>query len=255
MGLWDAFTGAAQAKTIKKGSQQAQNALMTGYNTAGGALDTSYDTARGYVDPYVGTGTRYQQRYDDLMGLNGDEARTAAQGVITSDPLWSGQLAQAQNAALRNLNARGLSGSGTAALAGQRVLLENYQNMLNRYQQGGQQGLAASGMGADIASRYGSARAGLDYGNAQQLAGVHQSTANALAQAQGILPQHLMGLASMAISGFTPGWGGTSAFGNMAGGLNKLWGAGAQSAGAQPAQPPQGYYTNPMFSTVPYGGF
>lgn len=231
MGFLDDFTGASAQKDLKRGRTAQRNELMAGYDTAGGQLEEGYNTARGYIDPYVQGGQRYQGMYDDLMGLNGDEARTRAQGVITSDPLWSGALGQSSNAAQRALNARGLGGSGTAALAGQRVLLENYQPMLNRYQQGGQQGMQAAGMGADLASRYGSERANLSYGNAQQLAGVEGNYATGMAASRSTLTNNLLGVAGTVMAGFTPGFGGATAFGNMGSAVNKLWGAGAGNTG------------------------
>ena len=254
MGLFDAFTGAAQAKTIKKGMQAGTSLIDTGQAGASNALSTQNAVAQGYVSPYMQSGGQFQQGYNDLLGLNGDDARRVAQARFTSDDLLNEQTRQGQNAALRLANARGMGGSGAALLADARVRNEGYQRYLDRFQQGGQQGLAAAGLGADLASRYGSNLASLIFGGAQQKAGIQMSGANALAQAQSILPQNLLGLGSMALQAFTPGWGGISAASAIGGGLNKLWGGGA-SSGGQPAQPPMGYYTNPMYSTVPYGGF
>jgi hypothetical protein len=231
VGLWDDFTGASARSDLRSGRTSQLNALAAGESAASGQLAEGYSTARGMIDPFIASGRGNQQMYDDLMGLNGPEARARAQGVVSSDPQWTGRLGADQNAAMRGLNARGLGGSGAAAIAAQRVLTERYGDVLGRYQQGGQQGMAAAGAGADLSSRYGSERAGLTYGNAQQQAGVEGNYANAMAAGRGTFANNLMGLGSMAIAGFTPGWGGTSAFGNMAGaagkGMNALWGAGA----------------------------
>lgn len=230
MGWWDDFSGASGRRDINRGVADANRLLTDRESTAAGQLTEGFDTARGYIDPYATSGRQYQGVYDDLMGLNGDEARARGQGIITSDPLWSGALAQQSQAAQRALNARGLGGSGTAALAGQRVLLENYNNVLNRYQQGGQQGMAAAGMGADIASRYGSDRAGLTYGVGQQLAGNRINQANAMAASRNTLTNNLLGVAGVAVNAFAPGFGGSAA-GNMArkaaGGWNAMWGGAA----------------------------
>ncbi len=259
MSWWDAFTGAAQKKAIQQGSQQATQNLQTHFGAAGNWLQQANDTATGMLAPWITGGEQYRQYRDDLSGLGGEQARADAQRRLTSDPLWQGQLATQQNAMLRNLNARGLAGSGTAALAGQRVLYENYGRERDRIDNLAGQGFQAATMGADLASRYGTQRAGLETGLGQQLAGVNITTGNALAQAASTPINNLMGLGSMLISGFTPaGFSGVSPFGKMASlasqGWNKLWGAGAQTATTQPAQPPPGYYTNPLFSTVPYGG-
>ena len=123
--------------------------------------------------------------YGDLLGLNGTDARSSAQGIITSDPLWSGKLGEDTNAVLKNLNARGMGASGTAALAGQRVLLQNYNNVLDRYQGMGQTGLSATGQRAgvltgqgDNAYGFGATKANqaLQYGNA--MAGTRNSGLN-----------------------------------------------------------------------------
>lgn len=136
---------------------QARSDINGAYKKANTALDTGYQQSQGYYgqaadnyDPYVSSGAKGQQTYLDLLGLNGTDARSNAQGVITSDPLWTGQLASDQNAALKALNARGLGASGTAALAGQRVLAQNYGNVLDRYASLGQEGLQAAGGQAGV---------------------------------------------------------------------------------------------------------
>ncbi|HVG83810.1 MAG TPA: hypothetical protein VM820_04800 [Vicinamibacterales bacterium] len=234
MSLWDDFTGASQRRDIRAGRDASLGALSSGMQAASGQLDEGYTQAMGLLNPLVASGRGYQSMMDDLMGLNGPEARARAQGVVSSDPLWAGQLGNEQMAAQRALNARGLGGSGTAALAGQRVLTERYGDVLNRYQQGAQQGASAAGAGADLSARYGSERAGLTYGNAQQVAGVQTGAANALSASRGTLMNNLMGLGSLAVSAMTPGLGGISAAGNMAKGLNSLWGAGATGGGVTP---------------------
>jgi hypothetical protein len=136
---------------------QARSDINSAYKKANTALDTGYQQSQGYYDkaagnydPYVSSGAQGQQTYLDLLGLNGNDARSSAQSMITSDPLWTGQLASDQNAALKALNARGLGASGTAALAGQRVLAQNYGDVLNRYMGLGQEGLQAAGAQAGV---------------------------------------------------------------------------------------------------------
>ncbi|CCB64477.1 hypothetical protein [Hyphomicrobium sp. MC1] len=136
---------------------QARSDINSAYKKANAALDQGYQTSQGYYDqaasnyqPWVTSGQQGQQMYADLLGLNGTDARSNAQGVITSDPLWTGQLASDQNAALKALNARGLGASGTAALAGQRVLYQNYNNILSDYANLGNQGLSAAGSQSNV---------------------------------------------------------------------------------------------------------
>jgi hypothetical protein len=232
------------AKDVRAGRQAQLNALMSGYTTAGGQLDQGYADAQARLAPFLAQGGQFSGVYADLMGINGPEARARAQQTITSDPLWAGQLGNEQMAAQRALNARGLGGSGMAALAGQRVLTERYGDVLNRFQQGAQQGAQVAGASADLSARYGSERAGLTYGHAQQQAGVHGNAANALATVRGAQANNMMGLASLGVSGMTPGFGGATAFGNMASGLNRMFGAGATAQ----SSPYPGFAPGPTYS-------
>ncbi len=171
MGFFSDFTGASARSDIKKANNTATAALDQGYNTSQGY----YDQAASSFDPYTSSGAAGQKMYGDLLGLNGTDARSSAQGIITSDPLWSGKLGEDTNAVLKNLNARGMGASGASALAGQRVLLQNYNSVLDRYQGLGQTGLSATGQRAgvltgqgDNAYGFGATKANqaLQYGNA-----------------------------------------------------------------------------------------
>ncbi len=171
MGFFSDFTGASARSDIKKANNTATAALDQGYNTSQGY----YDQAASSFDPYTSSGAAGQNMYGDLLGINGDDARSSAQGIITSDPLWSGKLGEDTNAVLKNLNARGMGASGASALAGQRVLLQNYNSVLDRYQGLGQTGLSATGQRAgvltgqgDNAYGFGATKANqaLQYGNA-----------------------------------------------------------------------------------------
>ncbi len=171
MGFFSDFTGASARSDIKKANNTATAALDQGYNTSQGY----YDQAASSFDPYTSSGAAGQKMYGDLLGINGDDARSSAQGIITSYPLWSGKLGEDTNAVLKNLNARGMGASGASALAGQRVLLQNYNSVLDRYQGLGQTGLSATGQRAgvltgqgDNAYGFGATKANqaLQYGNA-----------------------------------------------------------------------------------------
>jgi hypothetical protein len=104
------------------------------------------------------------------LGLDGTDARDAAQGVISSDKLWQGELAQGQNAMLRYLNARGASGGGKAALAGQRVLTEQYGNWMDRYRQRADTGGQYARDMAQLDNQY-----GINAGNIQSNYGTNVS--------------------------------------------------------------------------------
>jgi len=171
MGLLGSFLGKDQQRDLASANQQANQYLDTGYNSAYG----DYSTAISGYDPYVQSGTKSQTTWDDLMGLNGTGARDAAYGTLSTNPLFTGQLATSSNALARTLNAQGASGGGKAQLAGARVLAETGGNWLDRYAQGGQTGLSATGaksnalMGrGELSSSYAGAKAGnaVNYGNA-----------------------------------------------------------------------------------------
>lgn len=196
--LGDIF-GFNQARRVREGTNAANKMLDAGQQEAYGYLGDANATATGYLQPYMESGAQGQQLYADLMGLNGEEARAAAQQIITSDPQWQGQLGQASNAMLRQLNARGLSGSGTAALAGQRVLGEQYGNVLNRYAGLGQQGQTAALGGAGIAQNYGNQMANLAYGRAQQGAGLETNQATQINAANSSIGNNLLSLAGLGI--------------------------------------------------------
>lgn len=186
MGWLDAFTGKAQQKQLTAANTQANQYLDNGYNQSVNYYNQAYDN----LSPYAQQGAQGQKTYMDLLGLNGDEARGAAQGMITSDPMWSGKFAADSNAMLRHMNARGAGAGGAAAIAGQRVLTQNYDNALSRYANLGQQGLQTAGMQSQIRMGQGDNA----YGYGATKAGNAINYGNAMAQAKGIGVNNLMGL-------------------------------------------------------------
>jgi hypothetical protein len=194
LSFFSAFTGSAQRRDLRRANTQATQALDKGYGEAMGR----YDQAAGMFDPYVQEGRAGSQFYSNALGLNGEEARNQAQGVITSDPMWSGKLAQDQNAMMKYMNARGQSGGGMAAMAGQRLLLDNYNNALNRYNDLGQQGFQATGAQAGIRQGQGDAA----YGFGATKAGQSINYGNAMAQARGIGVNNLLGVAGAGLNAF-----------------------------------------------------
>jgi hypothetical protein len=79
MGLFSNFFGGDSRRDIREGLQRSNRYLTDGRDAAQGAYDQAYETSQGYLDPYIESGQRGQGAYDDLMGLNGPEARAAAQ--------------------------------------------------------------------------------------------------------------------------------------------------------------------------------
>lgn len=184
MGFFGSFTGSDQRKDLRRADAQATAALDKGYGDSMGR----YDDAYGLYAPYAQQGSQANAFYNDALGLNGDAARATAQGTITSDPMWSGKLAQDQNAMMKYLNARGQAGGGMAALAGQRLLYDNYSNALDRYRDAGRQGFEATGQQAGIRMGQGDNA----YGFGATKAGQAINYGNAMAQARGIGVNNLM---------------------------------------------------------------
>lgn len=192
MSFWDAFTGAAQKKTLEESNRQATAQLGQGYDAAKGALDAGYSKGFGYVDPYVQQGQQDQTTYRNSLGLNGAAGAQQAQAQYQSarNPYADYQANQTTNALMRNYNARGMGMGGTAALAAARANNEqgyqDYSNWQSRLQGLGNQGYQASMTGANMATNQGSQNADLGWNYHNALAGNAISYGNALSQAQGI---------------------------------------------------------------------
>lgn len=107
-------------------------------------------------------------------------------------------------------------------------------------------GSLAYGYGSDRSNLEGnnaSALANLEYGNAQQNAGNRINLGNSLAATRNMGFNNLLGLGSLAVTGFTPGRYGQSAFGSMGSSMNKLWGSSSPSRSPNGASGGYGNYT------------
>jgi hypothetical protein len=183
--------------------QRSNRFLTDGRDAAQGAYDQSYETSQDYIDPYIESGQRGQGAYDDLMGLNGPEARAAAQEkYYSSNPAMMGQLGQQQNAMMRAMNARGSSYSGAGALAAERVSQQNYGQFMDRFNNRAQQGFGAAQAGAGNANQYGNNTAQLQYGYGQQRAGNEISASNAISQTRNTGMNNMLGIAGLGLQGY-----------------------------------------------------
>jgi len=189
------LTGGDQRSDIRKGYKQANAFLDEGYGQSQGY----YDQASGLFDPYLQQGGNAARMYADLLGLNGADARTSAQGTLTSDPLFQGQLASDSNAMLRNLNARGQGAGGLSAIAGQRVLQQNYGNWLDRYNQAGQQGLQAAGAKGNVLAAQGDNA----YGFAATRANNALGQANAMASTRNVGMNNLLSAVGTGLNAYS----------------------------------------------------
>ena len=198
-------------------AQQAANAK------ARGDITTGYGAAQGRISPYAQQGQQANNLYNDAIGVNGAGGYQNAFANFNADPFRQGEQDQT-NLLTRNMfrryNGQGMGNSGTSGAAVARVGAERYGQQVadyrNRLQGAGQQGWQAA-----------QTQAGLDTGQAGQLSGNSTNEGNIEAnrlmqgyQAKQAGMNNLMSglgaLGGMAISGFAPGAGGASAFGNMA---------------------------------------
>ena len=193
IGLLGSFFGSDQRRDIQSANRQATKALDKGYNQAYG----DYTSAASSYDPYVQQGNAANAFYGNALGLNGTDAQSGAINTLTSNPLFSGQLAQDSNAMSRVLNAQGASGGGKAQLAAQRVFQQTAGNWLDRYKGLGDQGLQATGAKSNALM----GRGELSMGFGATKAGNAINYGNALAANRSTGINNLMGLGSLAING------------------------------------------------------
>ena len=186
MGFFGSLFGGDQRKDLRRAKRKSDAALQSGYDEA----QPFYDEAVGMFEPYAESGQQANERYNQLLGLGTPEERDAAQQVYQSDPAFQGMLGLESNRLLKQLNARGQTYGGTAALAGTRTGLENYGNYLNRLQGQGAQGLGATGAQSAIRAGQGDLRFAL--GGAQ--AGQETSFGSAMAESRNIGINNLLSL-------------------------------------------------------------
>ena len=190
--------GTSGQKDLANAKGAATQALTNGYNGAMG----NYNTAQGMYDPYRQQGQQASNMYGNALGLNGTDAQKSfGANYAASDPFREQNADFANNALMRQYNAKGMGNSGTSALATQRASLErgstDYNNYLNRLQGVGQQGFQATGAQAGLEQGKGD----LTYGYGQQQAGNEISYGNALAQSRNTGVNNLLGLGGLLAKG------------------------------------------------------
>lgn len=215
MGFFDAFTGAAQGRDIKKGYAKATDELEQGYtdalaslrsgygdadrllrsgygdlNRAQGALTAGERAALGDLDPYLTSGRQAVGLLDDALGLNGlDRQRAFGQHYAAYDPFRELNARFATEDLMAALNARGLSGSGYGAEAVAQQSLrrgaEDYQNYLSRLESARGSGLQAATTASGLRGDFAGKRANLYESRAtlgKDRAGLAKDRGNALAE-------------------------------------------------------------------------
>jgi len=189
MSIFSNFSGGEDRRARRK----AISTLQGGQDNALAALQGGYDTAQGYLEPYQDQGESLDF-YDSLLAGDPDAVEQ-----FHGNPLFDQQLQNQQNALLRNLNARGMSGSGAGALAAARVNQDDTYRRLGLYGNRAQMGGQFAGQAAGLASGLG-----------QQQAGVYQNTANAISGNQAAMGQtyntgmnNLLNIAGAGLKGFS----------------------------------------------------
>ena len=190
MGFFSNLTGGDSRRDIKKSKAKAEGHLTEGFEGANERYDEAFDL----FTPYAESGQQANERYNQLLGLGTPEERDAAQQTYLDDKAFQGMLGLESNRLLKQLNARGQTYGGTAALAGARVGLEGYGSYLNRLQGQGSQGFQATGAQAGIRSGQGDAR----YNFGATLAGNEISAGNAIASTRSTGLNNLLGVVGTA---------------------------------------------------------
>jgi len=219
MSFFGSFFGSDQRKDIENANRQATSSLTQGRDAALG----QYGTARDMYSPYAQQGQRANALYADSIGANGQAAQQAAYSQYAgSDPFRAANERYAAQADQQRYGARGWSGN--ASLAAARASMErgatDWNNHLLRLSGMGQQGMQATGAQAQLTQGMGDIQSG--YG--QQMAGNAINYGNAMAASRNIGTQNMLGLGGMLMGGFSPTKDGSTAFGNMTGSVNKLFG-------------------------------
>jgi hypothetical protein len=218
MGFFSFLSG----KSGVNAANQAAEAQQAANTRARGDITAGYTAAQGRINPYAEAGQRGFDAYNDAIGVNGAEGYGRAKANFDADPFRAGE-SEYSNLLTRNMfrryNGQGMGNSGSSGAAVARVGAERYGQQVADYRQrlagAGQQGYNAA-----------TTMAGLDTGQAGALSGNSQNQGNieasrlyngyqAQQQGMGNLLSGLGFLGGAAITGFAPGAGGTSAFGNM----------------------------------------
>lgn len=161
-GLLKSYTGAAN-QNLRSGYGGANNVLNSGMRQGAGAMARGAATARGDINagagrarsaltganalmqPFQQQGTRANTMYGDAIGINGADARGAAQNVYMSDPIMEALMNQSNENVLQRYNASGLANSGASRAAILQNQYNNYGSWLDRLNNQGQMGMQAAG--------------------------------------------------------------------------------------------------------------
>jgi len=193
LGFLGDFTGSSARRDLSRGRDVSRRELTTGRDYALG----DFAAAEGYFQPFARTGGASFDRWGALMGLGGPDARRTAQADLENDPIYRAMGDRAVRGISRNVAASGLTGAGYRA--GSEALLTNYNSYLDRLLAGGGQGLQAAAGASGVRTRAGDTR----FATGQQLAGLEQSYANAMAASRSTTMNNLLGIAGIGTQLYT----------------------------------------------------
>jgi hypothetical protein len=215
MGLFDSFFGGAQKDRISDASANAASL----YNKGHGQFA---DTTREFLDkslapyqelqPSIQQGMGAQTLLANALGVNGPEAQSLFFSGFQQDPGFQQSLQQGVRTADMGAAARGTLRSGGQQRDlfgyGQNALLGLFNNRLGQLaglgQQGNAQNLASVTGRSGLFQNAGSRLADAALGTNQLLANNQINTGNAMASAEGIGINNILGLGNMAAKFINP---------------------------------------------------
>jgi hypothetical protein len=196
MGLIGSLTGEDGKKALALSKAKSDKLLDKGY----GEATPDYDASVTALQNPVESGDKNRKMIDDLTGVNGPEARAAAQQLVASDPMWQGLVAQSSNALLRGLNATGAATGGKAQRASMENMTTQWGDWINRYQRGAENGQqATNALAAGL-----QARGGFKYGHYGTKAGNEINYGNAQAAQSNVFGQNFISGAGIVAGAMKP---------------------------------------------------
>lgn len=197
LGSW--FGGKSSAKAAREAaarqSEDEKRAISilrsagSNYNNQLGDISQAYD-------PYVEGGMKATNQLYDLLGLNGNDAATAARGTYQTSPGYDWMMGQGVEALDRSAAARGMLNSGRASKDllrfGEGLASQDYNNYLGNLSNLGNQGYNATG-----------ARAGLQAQGATGQLGVEQQAGNLQFKNAATVPQGMIAAQNAENAGLT----------------------------------------------------
>ncbi len=126
------LTGSAQRADARRGAAQQRAELQSGYDLAKPAITSGYARGRESIRPFVQSGAKANQLYTDTLGINGGEARDAAQEIYMTDDVLTKLRELDLKRTGRAQNSVGRFNSGVGAAADAQVRLTGYGGWQDR---------------------------------------------------------------------------------------------------------------------------